>query len=62
MEAINGVRVRPALRERTVDDRTRQRFAAEHQAIVDRMAARDADSAAEKMREHLANVGARLHR
>jgi DNA-binding FadR family transcriptional regulator len=62
MEAINGIRVRPTLRERTVDDGTRQRFAAEHKAIVDKMAARDADAAAARMREHLSNVGARLHR
>jgi len=61
MEAVNGVRARPALREKTVDDRNRQRFAAEHKAIVDGMVARDADTAYARMHEHLAHVAARLH-
>jgi DNA-binding FadR family transcriptional regulator len=61
MEAINGVRARPTLREKTVDDRVRQRFAAEHKVIVDCMMERDADAAYARMRDHLANVAARLH-
>lgn len=61
VEAINGVRVRPVLREKTVDDKTRQRFASEHSGIVDQIIARDPDAAATKMREHLSNVAARLH-
>jgi GntR family transcriptional repressor for pyruvate dehydrogenase complex len=61
MEAVNGVRVKPSLRERTDDDTERKRFAAEHQSIVDAMRSRESDEAARRMHAHLANVQARIH-
>jgi GntR family transcriptional regulator, transcriptional repressor for pyruvate dehydrogenase complex len=60
LEAINGVRVKPALREKTVDEATRQRFAEQHQAIVTAMAARDSELAEQRMREHLLSVQVRV--
>jgi DNA-binding FadR family transcriptional regulator len=61
MEAINGVRVRPALRKETVDEDTRRRFAQQHQAIVSAMLSRDSEAAAQRMREHLLNVQMRVY-
>jgi len=61
MEAINGVRVRPALREKTVDQETRRHFAKQHHAIVSAMSSRDSEAAAQRMREHLLNVQMRVH-
>jgi GntR family transcriptional regulator, transcriptional repressor for pyruvate dehydrogenase complex len=60
LEAINGVRVKPALREKTVDQETRKRFAAQHQAIVTAMIARDSELAEQRMREHLSSVQLRV--
>jgi len=61
LEAINGVRVKPALREKTVDQKTRDRFAAEHLAVVEAMLSRDGEAAFRAMRNHLLNVQDRLH-
>ena len=60
LEAINGVRVKPTLREKTVDQETRRHFAEQHQAIVSAMAARDSELAERKMREHLLSVQTRM--
>src|SRR6202012_4289129 len=60
LEAINGVRVKPALREKTVDQDTRLRFAEQHQAIVAAMIARDSELAEQRMREHLLSVQLRV--
>jgi DNA-binding FadR family transcriptional regulator len=60
LEAINGVRVKPALREKTVDQETRRHFAEQHQAIVAAMAARDSELAEQRMREHLLSVQMRV--
>jgi GntR family transcriptional regulator, transcriptional repressor for pyruvate dehydrogenase complex len=56
MEVINGMRVKPTQREKTTDQSTRRHFAQQHQAIVDAILARDGESAARHMREHLMNV------
>lgn len=56
MEVINGMRVKPNQREKTVDQGTRHHFAQQHQAIVDAIVARDGETAARRMREHLLNV------
>ncbi|OLL31723.1 GntR family transcriptional regulator [Burkholderia sp. SRS-W-2-2016] len=56
MEVINGMRVKPDLREKTVAQDTRQFFAQQHQAIVNALKARDADAAARCVREHLLSV------
>jgi DNA-binding FadR family transcriptional regulator len=55
-EVINGMRLEPRQRERTVDQATRQHFAQQHQAIADAILARDGETAARCMREHLMNV------
>ncbi|HEY4349635.1 MAG TPA: FCD domain-containing protein [Paraburkholderia sp.] len=60
LEAINGVRVKPALREKTVDQETRKRFAEQHQAVVTAMIARDSELAEQRMREHLSSVQIRV--
>ncbi|MFC0402677.1 FadR/GntR family transcriptional regulator [Paraburkholderia rhizosphaerae] len=60
LEAINGVRVQPALREKTVDHETRKHFAEQHQAIVAAMTARDSELAEQRMREHLLSVQLRV--
>jgi len=56
MEVINGMRVKPTQREKTTDQATRRHFAQQHQAIVDAILARDGETAARCMREHLMNV------
>ena len=58
--AINGVRVKPALREKTVDQETRKRFAEQHQAVVTAMLARNSELAEQRMREHLSSVQIRV--
>lgn len=62
MEAINGVRVKPALREKTVDQETRRCSAEQHLVIVQAMLARDGDGAFQAMQHHLLSVQARIHR
>jgi GntR family transcriptional regulator, transcriptional repressor for pyruvate dehydrogenase complex len=59
MEVINGMRVKPTLREKTAAQTTRQFFAQQHQAIVSAMKARDGEAAARAMREHLSSVQGR---
>jgi DNA-binding FadR family transcriptional regulator len=59
MEVINGMRVKPDVREKTTAQATRQFFASQHQAIVSAMKARDGESAARSMREHLLSVQGR---
>ncbi|NML31830.1 FadR/GntR family transcriptional regulator [Paraburkholderia antibiotica] len=56
MEVINGMRVKPEVREKTVAQETRQYFARQHQDIVDALKARDGEAAARCMREHLLSV------
>ncbi|MGF6544388.1 GntR family transcriptional repressor for pyruvate dehydrogenase complex [Paraburkholderia youngii] len=56
MEVINGMRVKPEVREKTSAQETRQFFAQQHQVIVNALKARDADAAAQCMREHLLSV------
>ncbi|MEM5404661.1 FadR/GntR family transcriptional regulator [Paraburkholderia unamae] len=56
MEVINGMRVKPTQRERTTDQATRHHFAQQHQSIVDAILARDGETAARCMREHLLKV------
>lgn len=56
MEVINGMRVKPTQREKTSDQATRHHFAQQHQSIVDAILARDGETAARCMREHLLNV------
>ncbi|HXZ10147.1 MAG TPA: FCD domain-containing protein [Paraburkholderia sp.] len=60
MEVVNGMRMKPNLREKTSDQTTRRHFAQQHQAIVDAMLKRDGATAAARMREHLLNVQWRL--
>jgi GntR family transcriptional regulator, transcriptional repressor for pyruvate dehydrogenase complex len=60
LEAINGVRVKPGLREKTVDQETRRRFAEQHHAVVTAMTARDSELAEQRMREHLLSVQVRV--
>jgi DNA-binding FadR family transcriptional regulator len=59
MEVINGMRVKPDVREKTSAQATRQFFARQHQAIVSAMKARDGDAAARSMREHPLSVQGR---
>jgi DNA-binding FadR family transcriptional regulator len=59
MEVINGMRVKPTLREKTAAQTTRQFFAQQHQAIVSAMKDRDGEAAARAMREHLSSVQGR---
>ncbi|CAE6757399.1 HTH-type transcriptional regulator LutR [Paraburkholderia aspalathi] len=56
MEVINGMRVKPDVREKTSAQETRSYFAAQHQEIVSAMKARDGEAAARCMREHLLSV------
>ena len=56
MEVINGMRVKPDVREKTSAQETRQYFAQQHQDIVNAMKARDGETAARCMREHLLSV------
>jgi DNA-binding FadR family transcriptional regulator len=56
MEVINGMRVKPTQREKTTDQATRHHFAQQHQSIVDAILARDGETAARCMREHLLKV------
>ncbi|HEY2023687.1 FadR/GntR family transcriptional regulator [Paraburkholderia sp.] len=56
MEVINGMRVKPEVREKTAAQETRQFFAQQHQTIVNALKARDAEAAARCMREHLLSV------
>ncbi|CAE6772268.1 HTH-type transcriptional regulator LutR [Paraburkholderia domus] len=56
MEVINGMRVKPEVREKTSAQETRRFFAQQHQDIVSAMKARDGEAAARCMREHLLNV------
>lgn len=56
MEVINGMRVKPTQREKTTDQVTRHHFAQQHQSIVDAILARDGETAARCMREHLLKV------
>jgi GntR family transcriptional regulator, transcriptional repressor for pyruvate dehydrogenase complex len=60
LEAINGVRMQPTLREKTVDHETRRHFAEQHHAIVAAMIARDSELAEQRMREHLLSVQIRV--
>jgi DNA-binding FadR family transcriptional regulator len=62
MEAINGVRVKPALREKTADQETRRCSAEQHVVIVQAMLARDGEGAFQAMQHHLLSVQARIHR
>jgi DNA-binding FadR family transcriptional regulator len=59
MEVINGMRVKPDVREKTAAQTTRQFFARQHQALVSAMKARDGEAAARSMREHLLSVQGR---
>ncbi|MDR6376630.1 FadR/GntR family transcriptional regulator [Paraburkholderia caledonica] len=59
MEVINGMRVKPEVRKKTVSQETRHYFAQQHQAIVNAMKARDGETAARCMREHLSSVQSR---
>ena len=56
MEVINGMRVKPDVREKTSAQETRSYFAAQHQEIISAMKARDGEAAARCMREHLLSV------
>ncbi|MFL9868558.1 FCD domain-containing protein [Paraburkholderia fungorum] len=56
MEVINGMRVKPDVREKTSAQETRGFFAQQHQDIVSAMKARDGEAAARCMREHLLSV------
>ncbi|MFM0079155.1 FCD domain-containing protein [Paraburkholderia sediminicola] len=56
MEVINGMRVKPDVREKTSAQETRSYFAQQHQEIVSAMKARDGEAAARCMREHLLSV------
>lgn len=56
MEVINGMRVKPDVREKTSAQETRGFFAQQHQDIVSAMKARDGEAAARYMREHLLSV------
>ncbi|KXU85956.1 GntR family transcriptional regulator [Caballeronia megalochromosomata] len=60
MEVVNGMRMKPNLREKTADQDTRRHFAHQHQAIVHAMAERDGATAAARMRDHLLNVQWRM--
>jgi GntR family transcriptional regulator, transcriptional repressor for pyruvate dehydrogenase complex len=60
MEVVNGMRMKPNLREKTADQDTRRHFAQQHQQIVNAMLARDAETAAARMRDHLLNVQWRM--
>ncbi|MGH8779762.1 FadR/GntR family transcriptional regulator [Paraburkholderia sp.] len=60
MEAVNGMRMTPNLRERTTDQETRRHFAQQHQTIVNAMKERDGETAAARMRDHLLNVQWRM--
>jgi GntR family transcriptional repressor for pyruvate dehydrogenase complex len=56
MEVINGMRVKPDVREKTSAQETRRFFAQQHQDIISAMKARDGEAAARCMREHLLSV------
>lgn len=56
MEVINGMRVKPDVREKTSAQETRGFFAQQHQDIVSAMKARDGEASARCMREHLLSV------
>jgi GntR family transcriptional regulator, transcriptional repressor for pyruvate dehydrogenase complex len=56
MEVINGMRVKPDVREKTSAQETRRYFAQQHENIVSAMKARDSELAARSMREHLLSV------
>jgi DNA-binding FadR family transcriptional regulator len=60
MEVVNGMRMKPNLREKTADQETRRHFAQQHQHIVNAMIARDSETAAARMRDHLLNVQWRM--
>ena len=56
MEVINGMRVKPDVREKTSAQETRRYFAQQHQEIVSAMKERNGEAAARCMREHLMSV------
>ena len=56
MEVINGMRVKPDVREKTAAQETRRYFAQQHEKIVSAMKARDSELASRTMREHLLSV------
>jgi len=60
MDVVNGMRMKPNLREKTADQDTRRHFAQQHQAIVYAMMERDGETAAARMRDHLLNVQWRM--
>jgi len=60
MEVVNGMRMKPNLREKTADQGTRRHFAEQHQTIVEAMMERDGETAAARMRDHLLNVQWRM--
>lgn len=60
MDAVNGMRMKPNLREKTTDQETRRHFAEQHQAVVKAMSMRDGATAATRMRDHLLNVQWRM--
>jgi GntR family transcriptional regulator, transcriptional repressor for pyruvate dehydrogenase complex len=60
MDVVNGMRMKPNLREKTDDQDTRRHFAQQHQAVVDAMLERDGATAAARMREHLLGVQWRM--
>jgi DNA-binding FadR family transcriptional regulator len=60
MDAVNGMRMKPNLREKTADQDTRRHFAEQHQAVVKAMSMRDGATAAARMRDHLLNVQWRM--
>ncbi|WP_438390405.1 FadR/GntR family transcriptional regulator [Caballeronia sp. DA-9] len=56
MDAVNGIRSKPNLREKTVDQDTRRHFAEQHLSVVEAMVGRDGETAAARMRDHLVKV------
>jgi len=60
MEAVNGMRAKPNLREKTADQETRRHFAQQHLVVVDAMIERDGETAAARMRDHLLHVQWRM--
>lgn len=59
VDAMNSARAQPgwrSMREATVGDQGRRTAAAQHRAILDALRARDAEAAAQAMREHLVGV------